>query len=178
VTDRSRRVTTTQPRLRAALRSVVLVAALLAAPAEARGQFADSVRIAVGTRVWVRMKDGAQREWRFERATSDSLTLRRRSHESDELLSVPWSDAERLDTMVIGRPPARRILTGSAIGGLVGLAVAYIGATSGHCHAELSCSSVGFAILAPEIVGAGALIGGMEGYVHRNWHWSTAWRAP
>jgi len=67
--------------------------------------------------------------WRFERSSADSLTLRRRSHDSDELLSVPWSEAERVDTMVVARPSLRRMLVGSAAGGLVGVAVVYLGAT-------------------------------------------------
>jgi len=165
-------------RVRVVARPVVLLLSLLAAPRESRAQLADSARIAIGARVWVRMRDGAEGAWRFERTSADSFTLRRRVGDSDELLSVPWSAAARVDTMVIAPPSARRTLIGSAVGGLLGSAVVYIGATQTSCHAELSCPSVGFAILAPEIVGTGVLIGAAVGYLHRDWHWSTAWRAP
>ena len=128
------------------------------------------------------MIDRSQRPtttWRFERSSADSLTLRRRSHDSDELLSVPWSEAERVDTMVVARPSLRRMLVGSAAGGLVCVAVVYLGATLAPCHSELSdCPAIGFVILSPAIVSLGALTGAIAGYQHRDWHWSTAWRAP
>ncbi|MBW8768241.1 MAG: hypothetical protein JF589_00635, partial [Gemmatimonadetes bacterium] len=120
----------------------------------------------------------AEAAWQFEHASADTLTLRRRTQESDELLSVPWSKTLRIDTIVVAPRSARRILVGTAVGGLVGFAVSYVGATRGRCHAELSCPGVAFAILMPEIVGTGALIGGIAGYANRPWHWSTAWHAP
>ena len=179
MTDRSQLPTTTQRRIRMAARSGILVASLLIAPSESRAQFAESARIAVGTRMWVRTHDGTEGVWRFERASADSLTLSRRSHEADELLSVPWSEAERVDTMVIARPSVRRVLVGSSVGGLVSVAVVYLGATLAPCHSELSdCPAIGFVILSPAIVSLGALTGAIAGYQHRDWHWSTAWRAP
>jgi len=35
-----------------------------------------------------------------------------------------------------------------------------------------------FVILSPAIVSLGALTGAIAGYQHRDWRWSTAWRAP
>jgi len=162
--------------LRRSRRSALLTL-LLVVPRVSHAQLAEGARIAVGTQVRVRTRDGREDAWRFERASSDNLTLRRHAADSDELLSIPWSEAERIDTMVISPPSAHRILVGGAVGGLVGLAVVYVGATRGTCHAELSCPGVAFAILGPEIISAGTLIGGIAGYVHRDQHWSTAWRA-
>lgn len=179
MTDHSRRVRTAPLGVRIAARSIILLALLLVAPSESRAQLADRARIAVGARVWVRTRDGAEGAWRFERASADSLTLRRRALDSDELLSLPWSEAERVDTMVIGRPSVRRVLVGTAAGGLVGVAVVYLGATLAPCHSELSdCPAMGFVIASPAIVSLGALTGAIECYQHRDWHWSTAWRAP
>lgn len=160
-------------------RTIVLVASLLATPLALRAQLADGARIAVGTRVWVRTRDGAEGEWQFEHASSGTLTLRRRVHDDDEIRFVPWGDTERVDTMVIAPPSARRILVGSAVGGLLGLAVTYLGASLAPCDWDGgNCPAFGFIILAPAIIGTGIITGGAVGYHHRDWHWSTAWRAP
>jgi len=107
VTDRSQLPTTTQRRIRMAARSGILVASLLIAPSESRAQFAESARIAVGTRMWVRTHDGTEGVWRFERASADSLTLSRRSHEADELLSTSDRFCELLQQLVHPSPPRR-----------------------------------------------------------------------
>lgn len=160
-------------------RGAFLLAALLVATSASRAQLADRARIAVGAPVWVRTRDGGEGAWRFQRATAESLTVKRRGRESDELLSVPWSETERVDTMAIAPPSARRILLGSAVGGLVGLAVAYAGAALAPCDWDGGdCPAFGFIILAPAIIGTGIVTGGTVGYRHRDWHWSTAWRAP
>ncbi|HEX7980110.1 MAG TPA: hypothetical protein VF461_15985, partial [Gemmatimonadaceae bacterium] len=165
--------------LRMATHSVVVFALALGASRESRAQLADSARIALGTRVWVRTRGGELGEWRFERTTPDNMTLRRRSTGSDELLLVPWSEAERVDTMVIASPSARRILVGGAAGALVGALVVYLGATLSPCNWDGGdCPALGFIILSPAIVGTGVAIGGAAGYFHRDWHWATAWRAP
>jgi hypothetical protein len=165
-------------RLRRAACPTFLLAASLVAPGESRAQLADRARIAVRTRVLVRMRDGTEGEWRFERASPDSLTLRRRVGDADELLSVRWSDAERVDTMVVAPPSARRILLGSAVGGLVGLAAAYAGAALAPCDWDGGdCPAFGFIVFAPAIIGTGIITGGAVGYRRRDWHWSTAWRA-
>ena len=165
--------------LRMATHSALVLALLLGASRESRAQLADSARLALGTRVWVRTRGGELGEWRFDRTTPDNMTLRRRSHESDELLLVPWSEAERVDTMVIARPSVRRVLVGSSVGGLVSVAVVYLGATLAPCHSELSdCPAMGFVIASPAIVALGAFAGAIEGHQHRDWHWSPGWRAP
>ena len=159
--------------------SVMLLLMLFVAPRESRAQLAANARIAVGAPVWVRTRDGEEGAWRFERASAESLTVRRRSLGSDELLSLPWSDAERVDTMVVAPPSARRILLGSALGGLLGLAVSYAGAALLPCDWDGGdCPAFGFIILAPAIIGTGIITGGAVGYHRRSWHWSTAWRAP
>jgi len=165
--------------LRMATHSSLVLALLLGASRESRAQLADSARIALGTRVWVRTRGGELGDWRFERTTPDHMTLRRRSHESDELLLVPWSEAERVDTMAIAPPSARRILVGSAAGALVGALVVYLGARLSPCDWDGGdCPALGFVILSPAIVGTGIAVGGIVGYRRRDWHWSTAWRAP
>jgi len=157
----------------------ILVASLLAAPVASSAQLADSARIAVGARVRVRTRDGAEGAWRFEHASPDTLTLRRRVQGDDEIRFVPWSEAERVDTVVVAPRSVRRILVGSAVGGLVGLAAAYLGASLAPCDWDGGdCPAFGFVILAPAIIGTGILAGGAEGYRRRDWHWSTAWRAP
>jgi hypothetical protein len=165
--------------LRMATHWALVLALLLGASRESRAQLADSARIALGTRVWVRTRGSELGEWRFERTTPDHMTLRRRSHESDELLLVPWSEAERVDTMAIAPPSARRILVGSAAGALVGALVVYLGARLSPCNWDGGdCPALGFIILSPAIVGTGIAVGGTVGYRRRDWHWSTAWRSP
>jgi len=165
--------------LRMATHSSLVLALLLGASRQSRAQLADSARIALGTRVWVRTRGSELGEWRFERTTPDHMTLRRRSHESDELLLVPWSEAERVDTMAIAPPSARRILVGSAAGALVGALVVYLGARLSPCNWDGGdCPALGFIILSPAIVGTGIAVGGTVGYRRRDWHWSTAWRSP
>jgi len=166
-------------RLRLTTLAVLLLLSLLVAPRESRAQLADSARIAVGTHVWVRMRDGTQGEWRFERASSDSLTVRRRAHGGDVIRTVPWTDAERLDTMVVGRASGRRMLVGGASGGLLALLVVWFGAgisASEHPHEE--CAGCGFVLMAPGIISTGIFTGATLGYFEREKHWSTAWRAP
>ena len=169
-----------RPRSIMALRSAALVASLLATPRASRAQLADSVRIAPGARVWVRMRDGKQGEWRFERASPDSLTLRRRHRGGDVIRSVPWSEAERVDTIIVGQPSARRMLAGGAAGGFfAALAGIFAAGAAGPCHWD-SGSYPGFAfvVYGPEIIGAGVMAGAYLGLRRRPWHWSTAWRAP
>jgi hypothetical protein len=163
-----------------AVRAAVLIVTLLAAPREAHAQLADSVRIAAGARVWVRMRGGAQGEWRFERATPDSLTLRRHVRGGDLIRSVPWSDAERVDTIVVGQPSGRKLLVGGVKGGLAGVMIAGLGvAFSGPCRWDAgSCPGFAFVVYGPEIIGAGILTGAYLGLRRQPSHWSTAWRAP
>jgi hypothetical protein len=124
------------------------------------------------------MRDGTQEQWRFERQSPDSLTLSRHVWDGEETRSVPWSVAERVDLRVSDPPSARRILVGSVVGGLVGLAVSYIGANQGPCNFDHgSCPGLGFAIAMPEIVASGMFGGGTVGYFTRHHHWSTVWRA-
>jgi hypothetical protein len=165
-------------RVRVAARSVVLLLSVLAAPRESRAQHIDSMHIALGSRVRVRMRDGTQERWRLERQSADSVTLSRRESDGILIHSVPWSGAERIDVQVSDPPSARRIIVGTAVGGVVGYAVAYIGATHGTCHFDQGdCPQIGFAIAMPAFVAGGALLGGIEGYLSRHHYWSTVWRA-
>jgi len=166
--------------MRMAAGSVTLLLLLLAAPHTSHAQVGDSVRIAFGAPVWVRMRDGTEGQWQFIRASPEGLMLTRRLHGEDLQRVVPWSEAERVDTVARGRPSGRRMLAGALLGGLVGYGVAFVGANSGSCNFDSggSCPGFGFAILAPAIVGTGVLTGAAVGLHHRDWHWSTAWRAP
>jgi len=161
------------------VRWVILLLSLLAAPHESHAQHVDSMHIALGSHVLVRMRDGSQGQWRFERQSADSLTLSRRDFDGNFLIrSVPWRAAERVDVQVSDPPSARRILVGTAVGGVVGFTVAYIGATHGTCHFDLGdCPQLGWAIGMPVIAAAGGLLGGAVGYLERHHYWSTVWRA-
>ena len=166
-------------RLRLGILAALLLLSLLVAPRESRAQLADSAHIALGTRVLIRMRDGTQGEWRFQGASPDSLTVRRRAHGGDVIRTIPWSDAERLDTTVVGSASARRMLVGGASGGLLALLVVWFGAgisSSGHPHDE--CAGCGFILAAPAIISTGIFTGATLGYFEREKHWSTAWRAP
>ena len=165
---------------RLAARAAVLVLLMLAMPRSSRAQLADSIHIAIGAPVWVRTRDGNEGKWQFIRASTRGLMLTRRIDGGDLQRVVPWSEAERVDTVARGRPSGRRMFAGALIGGLVGYGVAFVGATSGPCHLESggSCPGLGFAVLSPAIVGTGILTGAAVGLHHRDWHWSTAWRPP
>jgi len=165
-------------RSRVAALSVILLLSMFAAPRESRAQFSDRMRIAIGTRVLVRTRDWAEGKWQFERATPDTLTLRRRSRGVDEERSIPWSDAERVDTMVVGGPSAHHMLVGGASGGLLALLVAWFGSgISASHHPHDDCPGCGFIIIAPRIIYTGVFAGATLGYFQRDRHWSTAWRA-
>jgi hypothetical protein len=166
-------------RLRPTTLAAFLLLSLLVAPRESRAQLADSARIAVGTPVWVRMRDGTQGEWRFAHASPESLTVRRRVHAGGVIRTIPWTDAERLDTMAVGPASGRQMLVGGASGGLLALLVVWFGAgltASKHPHEE--CAGCGFVLMAPEIISIGIFTGATFGYFEREKHWSTAWRAP
>jgi hypothetical protein len=165
---------------RMAAGSATLLLSLLAGPRTSHAQVADSVRIAFGAPVRIRTRDGTEGEWQFIRASPEGLMLTRRLHGEDLQRVVPWSEAERVDTVARGRPSGRRMFAGALIGGLVGYGVAFVGATSGPCHFDSggSCPGLAFAILTPAIVGTGVLTGAAVGLHHRARHWSTAWRAP
>ncbi len=165
-------------RLRMALLAALLFAALLVAPRESRAQLADSARIAVGTRVMVRMRDGTQGPWRFEGASHDSLILRGKSHGGDVIRSIPWRDAERVDTMVVEPASGHRMLVGGASGGLLALLAIWFGVGLSDHGNDSSCPECGIAIHAPEILFSGIFAGATLGYFQRDRHWSTAWRAP
>jgi len=169
----------TQFRSCVAVRSVGLLLSLLAAPHESPAQRVDSMHIALGSRVLVRMRDGTQEQWRFERQSPDSLTLSHRDFDGNFLIrSVPWRAAERVDVQVSDPASGRRILVGTALGAVVGYGVAYIGASHGTCHFDAGdCPQLGWAIATPGIVAAGALLGGTVGYLERHHYWSTVWRA-
>jgi hypothetical protein len=157
----------------------VLILSMLATPSASRAQQVDSMHIAVGSRVLVRMRDGTQEQWRFEGQSPDSLTLSHRDLDGSFLIrSVPWRVAERVDVQVSDPASGRRILVGTAVGAVVGYGVAYIGASHGTCHFDAGdCPQLGWAIATPGIVAAGALVGGIQGYVARHHYWSTVWRA-
>ena len=126
------------------------------------------------------MRDGTRGEWRFERASPDSLTLRRRVRGGDLMRTVPWTDAERVDTIVVGPPSAGRMLAGGAAGGFFAVLAGIIASrAAGPCHWD-SGNCPGFAVVlyGPEIVGAGIMTGAYLGLRRRPRHWSTAWRAP
>jgi hypothetical protein len=157
--------------------SVILGLSLLAMPDTVRAQQIDSMHIAVGSRILVRMRDGTQGQWRLERQSPDGVTLSRRELDGVLIHSVSWATAERIDVQVVDPPSARRMLVGSVLGAGVGFAVAFIGANHGTCHFDSGdCPQFGWAIAMPGIVAAGAFVGGIEGYLARHHYWSTVWR--
>jgi hypothetical protein len=158
--------------------SVILGLSLLAMPGAVRAQQVDSMHIAGGSPLLVRMRDGTQGQWRFERQSPESVTLSRREFDGVLIHSVPWAAAERIDVQVSDPPSPRRILVGTVVGAGVGYAVAFIGATHGTCHFDSGdCPQLGWAIAMPAIVAVGGCIGGIEGYLSRHRYWSTVWRA-
>ena len=158
--------------------AVILGLSLLTKPGAARAQQVDSMHIAVGSRILVRMRDGTQEQWRFERQSPDSVSLSRRGFDGVLIHSVPWAVAERIDVQVSDPPSPRRILVGTVVGAGAGYAVAFIGANHGTCHFDSGdCPQFGWAIAMPGIVAVGGFIGGIEGYLSRHHYWSTVWRA-
>jgi len=166
--------------MRRAVGAATLLVSLLVAPRASGAQLADSVRIAFGAPVWVRMRDGTEGRWQFIRASPEGLMLTRHSHGGDLQRVVPWSEAERVDTVVVGRPSGGRMLAGGLAGGFFGvLAVVFASGAAGPCHWDNgSCPGFGVALAAPAIVGTGIFTGAYVGLRRRPWHWSTAWRAP
>ena len=158
----------------------MLLLSLLIAPRTVRAQLADNVRIAFDAPVWVLMRDGTEGRWQFIRASPEGLMLTRRIHGGDQQRVVPWSEAERVDTVVVGQPSGRRMLAGGVAGAFFGvLAVAFASGAAGPCHWDQgSCPGFGVALVAPAIVGTGIFTGAYLGLRRRPWHWSTAWRAP
>src|SRR4051812_33891949 len=105
-------VTMMQFRWRELAASVILGLSLLAMPDTVRAQQIDSMHIAVGSRILVRMRDGTQGQWRLERQSPDGVTLSRRELDGVLIHSVSWATAERIDVQVVDPPSARRMLVG------------------------------------------------------------------
>ena len=179
MTARGSAILATLFRSRTTLRSAILVVSLLAAPRASRAQVADSVHIPFGTPVRVRTRDGKEGKWRFIRASPEGLMLTQRSHGGQLQRIVPWTEAERVDTVAVGQPSGRRMLAGGVAGGFFGvLAVVFAAGAGGPCHGDAgSCPGFAAIVYAPEIIGAGFMTGAYLGLRRRPWHWSTAWRA-
>jgi hypothetical protein len=172
-------VTTVQFDWRGLTASFLVGLSLLAMPDVVRAQQVDSMHIAVGSRILVRMRDGTEGRWQFIRASPEGLMLTRHIQGGDQQRVVPWSEAERVDTVVVGQPSGRRMLAGGVAGGFFGvLAVVFASGAAGPCHWDNgSCPGFGVALVAPAFVGTGIFTGAYLGLRRRPWHWSTAWRA-